>query len=66
MPVVVRGRVVEWLDGDGGWEVVDELAIKYTGQPYPRGANASSRSSLRRRSGSVSAEPSALGVDARS
>lgn len=36
-PVVVRGRVVEWLDGDAGWEIVDRLAVKYTGEPYPRG-----------------------------
>jgi PPOX class probable F420-dependent enzyme len=36
-PVVVRGRVVEWLDGDAGWEIVDRLARKYTGEPYPRG-----------------------------
>ena len=35
-PVVVRGRVVEWIDGDAGWEIVDRLATKYTGQPYPR------------------------------
>ncbi|MFD0690080.1 TIGR03618 family F420-dependent PPOX class oxidoreductase [Actinomadura fibrosa] len=35
-PVVVRGRVVEWLEGDAAWEVVDEIARKYTGQPYPR------------------------------
>ena len=35
-PVVVRGRVVEWLEGDAAWEIVDELARKYTGAPYPR------------------------------
>jgi PPOX class probable F420-dependent enzyme len=35
-PVVVRGRVVEWLDGDAAWEIVDEIAQKYLGQPYPR------------------------------
>ena len=23
-PVVIRGRVVEWLDGDAGWEIVDD------------------------------------------
>lgn len=37
LPVVVRGRVVEWLEGDAAWEVVDEIAQKYTGGPYPRG-----------------------------
>lgn len=36
-PVVVRGRVVEWLDGVASWEIVDRLAVKYTGEPYPRG-----------------------------
>lgn len=35
-PVIVRGRVVDWLSGDEGWQIVDELATKYTGQPYPR------------------------------
>jgi PPOX class probable F420-dependent enzyme len=36
-PVVVRGKVVEWLDGDAAWEIIDRLATKYTGEPYPRG-----------------------------
>jgi PPOX class probable F420-dependent enzyme len=36
-PVVIRGRVVEWLDGDAAWEIIDQLATKYTGAPYPRG-----------------------------
>jgi PPOX class probable F420-dependent enzyme len=36
MPVVVRGRVVEWLEDDAAWDVIDALAMKYTGQPYPR------------------------------
>jgi PPOX class probable F420-dependent enzyme len=35
-PVMLRGQVVEWLDGDEGWAAVDEIAIKYTGQPYAR------------------------------
>ncbi|NIK55594.1 TIGR03618 family F420-dependent PPOX class oxidoreductase [Kribbella shirazensis] len=35
-PVVVRGRVVEWIDGDDGWELVDQIAQKYIGQPYGR------------------------------
>ncbi|HEX4815809.1 MAG TPA: pyridoxamine 5'-phosphate oxidase family protein, partial [Nonomuraea sp.] len=25
-PVVVRGRVVEWLEGDVAWEIIDRLA----------------------------------------
>ena len=35
-PVIVRGRVVEWLEGDAGWTIVDQLAVKYTGRPYSR------------------------------
>jgi PPOX class probable F420-dependent enzyme len=36
-PVVVRGRVVEWIEGDAAWEIIDQLSTKYTGAPYPRG-----------------------------
>jgi PPOX class probable F420-dependent enzyme len=35
-PIVVRGRVVEWLEGDAAWPVVDEISQKYIGSPYPR------------------------------
>jgi PPOX class probable F420-dependent enzyme len=35
-PVVVRGRVVEWLDGDAAWEIIDRISTKYTGAPYSR------------------------------
>lgn len=35
-PVIVRGRVVEWLEGDAAWEVVDQIATKYIGGPYSR------------------------------
>jgi PPOX class probable F420-dependent enzyme len=35
-PVIVRGRVVEWLEGDAAWEVVDQISAKYIGEPYPR------------------------------
>ena len=35
-PVILRGRVVQWLDGEEGWRVIDEIATKYTGQPYGR------------------------------
>jgi len=35
-PVVIRGRVVEWLEGDAAWEIVDELSRKYIGGPYSR------------------------------
>ncbi len=36
-PVIIRGRVVEWLEGDAAWEVIDRISARYTGQPYPRG-----------------------------
>jgi hypothetical protein len=36
-PVVMRGRVVEWLDGDAAWRIVDQSSRNYTGAPYPRG-----------------------------
>ena len=35
-PVIIRGRVVEWLEGDAAWTIVDQLATKYTGGPYTR------------------------------
>jgi PPOX class probable F420-dependent enzyme len=31
----VRGRLAEIVDGDAGWEIIDRLAQKYLGQPYP-------------------------------
>ena len=34
---LVRGRVVERVGGDAGWEIVDRIFAKYTGEPYPRG-----------------------------
>jgi PPOX class probable F420-dependent enzyme len=36
VPVVVRGRVVEWIDGEDGWAIVDQLAMKYVNAPYSR------------------------------
>jgi PPOX class probable F420-dependent enzyme len=35
-PVVLHGRLTGWLEGDDGWAVIDEIARKYTGQPYDR------------------------------
>jgi PPOX class probable F420-dependent enzyme len=34
---LVRGRVVQRIGGDAGWEIVDRIFAKYTGGPYPRG-----------------------------
>jgi PPOX class probable F420-dependent enzyme len=33
---IVRGRVVQRVGGDAGWEIVDRIFAKYTGGPYPR------------------------------
>jgi PPOX class probable F420-dependent enzyme len=35
-PIIVRGRVVDWLEGDEAWKLVDLICTKYTGGPYPR------------------------------
>jgi PPOX class probable F420-dependent enzyme len=35
-PVVIRGRVVEWIEGDPAWAIVDRIATKYIGRPYSR------------------------------
>ena len=42
-PVVLRGRVTRWLDGEAAWELVDRIAIAYTGQPYDRIAKETDR-----------------------
>jgi PPOX class probable F420-dependent enzyme len=36
-PVILRGRVTRWIEGDAAWEIIDRIAAKYTGRPYPRG-----------------------------
>jgi PPOX class probable F420-dependent enzyme len=38
-PVVVRGRVVEWLEGDLAWPIIDRISMKYIGRPYSREAD---------------------------
>jgi len=35
-PVIIRGEVVEWLEGDAAWEIIDRIAMKYIGSPYSR------------------------------
>ncbi|MET8852694.1 PPOX class F420-dependent oxidoreductase [Amycolatopsis sp. NPDC004625] len=35
-PVIIRGRVAEWLEGDAAWAIVDRIATKYVGGPYSR------------------------------
>lgn len=35
-PIMLRGRVVEWLEGEEAWTIVDEISAKYTGHPYAR------------------------------
>jgi PPOX class probable F420-dependent enzyme len=31
----VRGHVVQTIDGDEGWAIIDRLSERYIGQPYP-------------------------------
>lgn len=31
----IRGRVTSLLDGDEAWQVIDRIAVKYTGKAYP-------------------------------
>jgi PPOX class probable F420-dependent enzyme len=33
--VLIRGEVVERVEGDRAWEIIDRISRKYTGQPYP-------------------------------
>jgi PPOX class probable F420-dependent enzyme len=32
---LIRGRVVERVEGDRAWKIIDRISHKYTGQPYP-------------------------------
>jgi PPOX class probable F420-dependent enzyme len=36
VPIAIRGTVVEWLEGDAAWEIIDRIAMTYTGSPYSR------------------------------
>jgi PPOX class probable F420-dependent enzyme len=35
-PIAIRGRVVSWLDDEHAWQIIDRIAMAYTGQPYSR------------------------------
>lgn len=35
-PVSIRGRVVEWVEGEAARGIVDAISTKYTGRPYGR------------------------------
>jgi PPOX class probable F420-dependent enzyme len=35
-PIVIRGRVVEWIEGDEAWQIIDRLVAKYIDERYPR------------------------------
>jgi len=35
-PIIIRGRVIEWLEGDRAWEIIDRISTKYIGGPYSR------------------------------
>jgi PPOX class probable F420-dependent enzyme len=32
----IRGRVVERVDGDAAWAIIDRISAKYIGAPYPQ------------------------------
>ena len=32
---IIRCRVAEKITGDEAWDIIDRIARKYTGQPYP-------------------------------
>ena len=34
---MIRGRVVDRVEGEDGWEIIDRVSAVYTGGPYPRG-----------------------------
>jgi len=34
---MIRGRVVDRVEGEDGWEIIDRISAVYTGGPYPRG-----------------------------
>lgn len=38
-PVIIRGRVAEWIEGDTAWPIIDGIAAKYIGGPYSRDQN---------------------------
>jgi PPOX class probable F420-dependent enzyme len=33
--VLIRGQVVERVEGERAWEIIDRISQKYIGQPYP-------------------------------
>jgi PPOX class probable F420-dependent enzyme len=32
---LIRGQLVEQVEGDRAWEIIDRISRKYTGEPYP-------------------------------
>jgi PPOX class probable F420-dependent enzyme len=32
---LIRGQVLERVEGDRAWEIIDRISQKYTGKPYP-------------------------------
>ena len=35
MTARIRGQVTHTTTGDEAWEVIDRLAVRYTGEPFP-------------------------------
>src|SRR3979490_1504891 len=44
-PVIVRGRVVEWIEGDAAWQIIDRISTNTPAAPTRAARNGSSRSS---------------------
>ena len=44
-PILVRGRVSEWLEGDAAWEIVDQIATSTSDVPTHAARNGWSASS---------------------
>ena len=63
-PVVIRGHVVEWLEGDAAWEIIDGLANQVHRRALPPGRGAQTWPSIKltgttdRRRRLIRAEPS--------
>ncbi|MFC6156054.1 PPOX class F420-dependent oxidoreductase [Kribbella jiaozuonensis] len=34
-PIAIRGRAVEWIEGDEAWAIIDQLVAKYIDIKYP-------------------------------
>jgi len=35
-PIAIRGLVVDWIEGDSAWPIIDRIVAKYVDMAYPR------------------------------